>query len=64
MAERPLAEEVVASILRSLVPHKSPGPDGIPLKISAQQVAPVLTRLYNGSLEQGRSPKEWKKAFI
>lgn len=47
--------------------HKSPGPDGIHPKVLeelAEQVSPVPTRLYDGSLERENLTKELKKAAM
>lgn len=54
-AERPFAE-VFACAVSSLEPHRPSGSDGtlsVALKKLAQQVAPALTRLFAGSLNQG-----------
>lgn len=67
MVERPFTDGAVASALHSLMTHRSPAPDGIHpnvLKELAQQVLPVLTRLVDGFLEQGKLRNEWKKAIV
>ena len=47
--------------------HKAAGPDYIPnfiLKIAADQMAPIFTKLYQFSSNAGKVPADWKKAFI
>ena len=46
---------------------KAPGPDNIPpwiLKMLAKELAPVLTDLFQSSLDQAILPIEWKTANI
>ena len=53
----------VYNILSQLDPHKAEGPDGIParvLKELAFDLAPILTHLYQQSLNTGTLPAEWK----
>ena len=48
----------VDKLLKNLKPHKATGPDSIPsfiLKAAADQLAPILTELYQTSLTQHRS---------
>ena len=62
-----VAAEGVASLLSNLDPCKASGPDGIParfLKDMANDLAPLLTLIYQASLQQGCIPDEWKKALI
>ena len=57
----------VYDILSQLDLHKAEGPDGIParvLKELAFDLAPILTHLYQQSLNTGTLPEEWKSAFI
>ena len=66
---RPISVTVegVASLLSNLDPCKVSGPDGIParfLKDMANDLAPLLTLIYQASLQQGCIPDEWKKALI
>ena len=66
---RPISVTVegVASILANLDPSKASGPDEIParlLKDMANDLAALLTLIYQVSLEQGCIPDEWKKALI
>ncbi|XP_072030567.1 uncharacterized protein [Amphiura filiformis] len=57
----------VEKLLSELNPSKAAGPDGIPsriLKTLAPQLAPVLTFIYNQSLQSGVLPQDWKSANI
>lgn len=47
-------------------PHKSPGPDGIEalfLRNIANEIAPMLTHLFQQSLYSGVLPLVWKRAY-
>ena len=47
--------------------NKAAGPDGIPnklLKACAEEVAPVLTNIFQQSLETSKLPSDWKKANV
>ena len=62
-----VSEREVLSILNSLDPNKSTGPDEIPtklLKISAILIVEPMTKLFNKSLQQGIFPNSWKTANI
>ena len=62
-----MAVEGVASLLANWDSRKASGPDGIParlLKELANDLAPLLTLIYQASLQQGCIPDEWKKALI
>ena len=57
----------VHKLLSDLKTHKATGPDSIPayvLKSAADQLAPILTRLYQYSLDFGEIPPDWKNAFV
>ena len=57
----------VHKLLKGLKTFKTTGPDSIPafiLKATADQLAPILTRLYQTSLDCGEVPTEWKDAWI
>ena len=57
----------VRNHLVNLDPYKAAGPDNIPtrlLKEIAQQMAPLLTFIFQGSLDQGKLPSDWKSANI
>ena len=57
----------VLKLLRDLKTHKATGPDELPafiLKTAANQLAPILTRLYQFSLDSGEAPTDWRNAHI
>ena len=57
----------VAQLLLTIQPHKASGPDNLParfLKEVANQIAPVLTIVFQASLDQGHLPDIWKTAAV
>lgn len=53
--------------MRDINPNKSLGPDNIPariLKEMAPTIAPILTTIYQKSLDTGIPPSDWLKAHI
>ena len=57
----------VHTLLKNLKPHKAIGPDSIPsciLKAAADQLAPILTEIYQTSLNTGVVPQDWKDAHV
>ena len=57
----------VTKLLSDIKPYKSSGPDGIPaflLKEVALQLAPPLTLVFQASLNQQKSPSDWKVAHV
>ena len=57
----------VHKLLKGLKTFKATGPDSIPaliLKAAANQLAPILTILYQTSLNSGEVPSDWKDAWI
>ena len=57
----------VYNLLTNLDPHKATGPDSIPpklLKETALHMAPLLTFIFQASLNQGKLPSDWKSANI
>ena len=57
----------VAKLLHQLNPNKASGPDNIPnriLKILADDIAPILTTIFQTSLDTGRLPQDWLRANI
>ena len=57
----------VSQLLTTLDVHKAPGPDKIPshlFQLASQEIAPVLTLIFNSSLHQGELPMDWKHANI
>jgi len=59
--------EGVVKLLRELNPNKASGPDGIPsriLKLAAEEIAPVLSIIFQKSLDSGEIPSAWLRANI
>ena len=59
--------EQVQRILRGLKVNKATGPGGLSnrlLKLAAPAIAKTLATIYNGSLENGVVPGEWKIANV
>lgn len=57
----------VFKLLRNLQPDKSLGPEGIHphvLKECAEELAGLLTKVFNKSLEEGQLPQSWKEANV
>ena len=57
----------VHKLLKYMKPHKATVPDSIPsfiLKAAADQLAPILTELYQISLNTGVVPQDWKDAQV
>jgi hypothetical protein len=53
--------------LKNLKPHNAIGPDSIPsfiLKAAADQLLPILTELYQTSLNTAVVPQNWKDAHV
>ena len=57
----------VAKMLRHIKAHKATGPDEIParlLKVAADQLAPMLTTIFQASYNQGTVPTAWFQADV
>ncbi len=57
----------VEKLLRNLDPKKATGPDNVPIRILkeiAPTIAPILTTIYQKSLDTGHVPKDWLQANI
>ena len=57
----------VTNLLYNLNPHKATGPDEIPayfLKKFSNEIAPILTLIFQSSIHQGYIPDEWKAANV
>ena len=62
-----ISEAGVLKQLQNLMPNKAPGPDQLPpwfLKMFAIKLAPILTDLFQSSIDQGSLPWQWKEANI
>ena len=57
----------IEKLLQNLNPNKATGPDGIPpriLKEFAKEIAPILSIIYQASIDTGHLPADWKTANI
>ena len=57
----------VAKQLSKLNPGKAAGPDNLTSRILKElhnEIAPILTDIYNTSLSEGTVPKDWKNAYV
>ena len=62
-----VGEEGVHKLLKDLQIGKAMGPDSIPafiLKTAAKELAPMLTKLFQLSLNSGDVPTDWRQAWI
>ena len=62
-----VTQKGVLKLLTDLDPHKALGPDAIKpviLKECAYEIAPIFTRLFNMSLQNGTIPSDWSQAFV
>ncbi len=62
-----ISEEGVLKQLNNLKDNKAPGPDGIPpwiLKMTAEEVSPILTDLFQHSIDESYLPWQWREANI
>ena len=57
----------VLKLLNDINPFKATGPDAIPgrlLKSLSEAVVDILCLIFQASLDQRKTPKAWKKAFV
>ena len=62
-----ISTEGVQKLLDALDPNKAAGPDEIPariLKLTAEEIAPVLTLIFQRSIDTGEIPVSWLRANI
>ena len=67
LTEVKVTEEGVLKMLQSLDPYKACGNDNIHprvLRELAVYIAPILTTIYNSSLETGEIPQDWRDANV
>ena len=67
MKEFAISEKGVLKLLNELNPNKASGPDGLHgkvLKLTATEIAPILTSIFQQSLDSGQLPDDWKTANI
>ena len=57
----------VLELLKNLKDNKAPGPDGIPpwiLKMTAEEISPILANIFQASIDKGYLPSQWREANI
>ena len=57
----------VKKLLKDLKPYKAAGSGGIPtyiLRSAAEELSPILSRIYQFSLDTGSVPSDWREALI
>ena len=60
-------EKGIHKLLKGLNPHKATGPDEISTKLlreMASPLSPALTLIFQASLNQGRTPQDWKSENV
>jgi hypothetical protein len=67
MPDIQVSENGVLKLLTNLKPHKAAGPDNIKpaiLKELAPQIAPILTTIFQKSIETSEIPEDWRNAHV
>ena len=62
-----ITQKGVEKLLTNLNPNKATGPDGLSpriLKELSSQIAPILTKIFQMSLETGEIPDDWRTANV
>ena len=62
-----ISTEEVYKLLKNQHPHKATGPDEIPvfiIRAAASQLAPILARIYQRTLDHGEIPQDWRDALV
>ena len=62
-----ISSDGVFKLLSNLDPHKAAGPDNISPKVLAhlaKEIAPILTLIYNKSIQTGVVPTDWRNAHV
>ena len=57
----------IAKLLQNLSKYKAAGPDSLPtfiLKVAANEIAPVFTKIFQKSYDTGTVPSDWRDANI
>ena len=56
----------VKKLLKDLKSYKAAGPDGIPIYIlrMTEELSPILSLIYQFSLDTGSVPSDWREALI
>jgi hypothetical protein len=67
MKDIKIGEKGVEKALNRLNPSKTTGPDKVPVRIlkeTANIITPILTKIYQQSINTGQIPEDWKNANI
>ena len=67
MQQITVTDEGVRKLLQKSNPRKASGPDMVParfLKECSEELSPILTIIFNKSLQTGTVPDQWKKANV
>ena len=67
MPDITVSERGVRKLLQNLNCHKASGPDEIPTQIlhaAADELAPILAKLFQFSLDSGKTPQDWRDAHV
>ena len=62
-----ISQNGILKLLQNLKPHKAAGPDKIKpiiLRELSTQIAPILTTIFQKSLNTGEVPSQWRNAFV
>ncbi|KAL8562817.1 hypothetical protein ACOMHN_004509 [Nucella lapillus] len=62
-----VTEKGIQTLLRNLQPNKATGPDSIPafiLKSAADEITPILTKMFQHSLDVGQVPTDWREVWV
>ena len=62
-----VTEQEVKKLLQKSNPQKATGPDMIPAQIlreCSEKLAPILTVVFNRTLQTGCVPEDWKQAYV
>ena len=57
----------IIKLLKDLNPYKVAGPGSITthiLKVAAEEIAPILSKIFQTSLDIGRVSEDWREAHI
>ena len=64
---RPITADEIKAVIKKLLAHKSPGPEGFEgefYKTFREELTPILLRLFQKIQEEGRLPNSFYEASI